>query len=76
MMRRPSERFFIKYHVAVSVATLVWGLIIVLICLMPAFSPAMHRILVDDRIALVIPYLLFIALGESMFSIWYFYFRK
>jgi hypothetical protein len=76
MMRRPSDRFLIKYHVAVSVATLVWGLIIVLICLLPSFSPGMYRILVDDRIALVIPYLLFIALGESMFSIWYFYFRK
>jgi hypothetical protein len=49
---------------------------IILICLVPSFFPGIYRLLVDDRIGIVIPYLLFIAVGESVFSIWYFLFRK
>lgn len=75
-MRQLNERFFIKYHVAASIATLLWGLIIVLICLMPSFFQGIYMILVDNRITIVLPYLLFIALGESIFSIWFFFFRK
>ncbi len=72
----PDESFFIKSHVAGSILTLVCGVSLIVICLFPAFFPGIYKILVDDRISLVIPYLLFVALGESVFSIWYFLFRK
>lgn len=72
----PNENFFIKTHVVGSIATLVCGVSIVIICLFPSLFPGIYRILIDDRIGIVIPYLLFIALGESVFSIWYFLFRK
>lgn len=75
-MWQPNESFLTKYHIAGSIATLVCGLSIIFICLVPAFFPGIYRLLVDDRIGIVIPYLLFIALGESIFSIWYFLFRK
>jgi len=75
-MLLPDESFFIKTHIVGSIATLVCGVSIILICLVPSFIPSIYRILVDDRISIVIPYLLFIALGESIFSIWYFLFRK
>jgi len=72
----PDEGFFIKTHIVGSIATLACGVSIILICLVPSFFPGIYRLLVDDRISIVIPYLLFIALGESIFSIWYFLFRK
>jgi len=72
----PDESFFIKTHIVGSVATLVCGVSIILICLVPSFFPGIYRILVDGRISIIVPYLLFIALGESIFSIWYFLFRK
>lgn len=75
-MWRPNESFFIKFHIAGSIATLVCGASIVSIVLVPSFFPGIYRLLVDDRIGIVIPYLLFIALAESVFSIWYFLFRK
>ena len=71
-----NESSFIKYHIAGSIATLVYGLSIVAICLSPANFPDVYRLLVDDRVGIIIPYLIFIALGESIFSIWYFLFRK
>jgi hypothetical protein len=75
-MWHPRENFYIKSHVAGSVATLVCCVSIVLIGLIPSLFPGIHRLLVDDRVIIVIPYLLFIALGEAVFSIWYFLFRK
>ena len=75
-MWRPNESFFIKYHIACSIATLVCGVSIIFICLVPEFFPGIYRLVVDDRIGIVIPYLLFIVVGESIFSIWYFLFRK
>ncbi len=75
-MWQPSENLFIKFHIAGSIATLVCGLSIIIICLSPTLFPGIYRLLVDDRIAIVIPYLLFIALGESIFSILYFLVRK
>lgn len=72
----PSENFFIKAHIAGSIATLACGVSIIIVCLVPSFLPGIYRLLVDDRVGIVIPYLLFIALGESIFSIWYFLFRK
>lgn len=75
-MRLPSENFFIKSHIIGSIATLAAGLSVIIICLFPSFLPGIHRLLVDDRVGIVIPYLLFLALGESIFSIWYFIFRK
>ena len=75
-MWQPSERFFIKFHIVGSIATLVCGASIVFFCLDPSFFPGIYRLLVDDRIGIIIPYLLFIALGESIFSIWYFLIRK
>lgn len=76
VMWRPDESFIKKYHIAGSIATLVLGISIICICLAPAHFPGVYKLLVDDRIGIVIPYLLFIALGESIFSIWYFLFRK
>jgi len=74
-MWQPSERFFIKYHVVGSIATLICCLAVVFICLVPAYFPGVYRLLADDHLG-IMPYLLFIALGESIFSIWYFIFRK
>ncbi len=75
-MWQPNEDFLIMYHLAGSIATLVCGACVILICLVPTLFPDIYRLLVDDRIGIVVPYLLFIALGESIFSIWYFLFRK
>ncbi len=76
VMWRPSGHFLVKYHIAASVATLVCGVSIIVICLVPSYFPTPYRLLIDDRIAIIIPYVLFIALGEAIFSIWYFLFRK
>ena len=75
-MWQPNESLFIKFHIAGSIATLVCCLSIIYICLVPSLFSGIYRLLVDDRIGIVIPYLLFVALGESIFSIWYFLFRK
>lgn len=75
-MWQPTERFFIKTHIAGSIATLVCCVSVISIGLQPSVFPGIYRILIDERISIVIPYLLFIALGESIFSIWYFLFRK
>jgi hypothetical protein len=75
-MWQPSEHFFINCHVAGSVAALVCSLSVIIICFAPAYFPGVYRLLVDDRVGIVIPYLLFLVLGESIFSIWYFKFRK
>ncbi len=75
-MWQPNEAFFIKSHIAGSIATFVCGMAVIVICLVPAFFPGIYRLLVDDRVGIVIPYLMFIALGEAAFSIWYFLFRK
>ena len=72
----PTEKFFIKSHIAGSIATLVCAVSIVLIGLVPSLFPGIHKLLVDDRVGIVIPYLLLIALGGSLFSIWFFLFRK
>ena len=72
----PNEKFFIRAHIVGSVATIACAVSIFFIGLVPSFIPDMYRLLVDDRIGIVIPYLLFIAVGESVFSIWYFLFRK
>jgi hypothetical protein len=72
----PDENFFIRTHIIGSIATIACAVSIFFISLVPSFFPGMYRLLVDDRIGIVIPYLLFIALGESVFSIWYFLFRK
>jgi hypothetical protein len=76
VMRMPTENIFIKSHIAGSIATLVCGGAVFFICLVPTVFPAVYQLIVDDRVGIVIPYLLFIALGESVFSIWYFIFRK
>lgn len=75
-MWQPNENSLIKYHIAGSIATVVCCVAIIFICLAPAYFPGIYGFLVDDRISIVIPYLLFIALGEAVFSIWYFLFRK
>jgi hypothetical protein len=72
----PTEKFFIKSHIAGSIATLVCAVSIVLIGLVPSLFPGIHRLLVDDRVWFVVPYLLLIALGGSLFSIWFFLLRK
>ena len=75
-MWQPNEKFFMKCHVAGSIATLICCLSVIYIALVPSSFSGIYRLLVDDRIGIVIPYLLLIALGESIFSIWYFLFRK
>jgi uncharacterized membrane protein len=75
-MWQPTENFFIKSHIVVSIATFVCCGSIFVIALVPSFFPGIYTLLIDDRISIFIPYLLFIALGESVFSIWYFLFRK
>lgn len=75
-MWQPSESFFTKFHIIGSIATLVCGMSIVYICLVPSNFPDIYRLLVDDRVGIVMPYLLFIAIGEAIFSIWYFLLRK
>jgi uncharacterized membrane protein len=75
-MWQPTKKVFIRFHIVGSVATIACGVGIVVIGLVPSFFPGIYRLLVDDRVGIVIPYLLFIALGESIFSIWYFLFRK
>jgi len=72
----PDESFFIKTHIIGSITTLACCVSIIFICLVPSFFPGIYKLLVDERISIVIPYLLFVALGESIFSIWYFLFRK
>lgn len=71
-----NERVLVKFHIAGSLATIACCVVIFTVCLAPALYPSIYQMLRDDRIALVIPYLLFVALGESVFSIWYFLFRK
>ena len=75
-MWKPDEDFFIKAHIVSSIATFVCGLSIVLICLIPTFSPGIYKLLVDERVSIVVPYLLFLSLAGSFFSIWYFLLRK
>lgn len=75
-MWKPDESFFVKSHIISSIATLVCGVSIVVICLVPSFFPGIYRLLIDERISVVVPYLLFIAIGGSVFSLWYFLFRK
>lgn len=71
-----NESYFVKSHIASSVATFFCGVGIIAACLVPSLFPDIYRLLVDDRICIVVPYMLFIALGGSIFSIWYFLFRK
>jgi hypothetical protein len=66
------ERFYLKIHLIGSVATLLVATVVTLICLFPAFLPEIYKLIIDARISYFIPYLLFIALGESIFSLWYF----
>jgi len=75
-MWQPKESFFIKFHIVGSIATLVCGVSLIFVVFAPSLFPAVYKLLVDDRISIVIPYILFIALGEAVFSIWYFLFRK
>ncbi len=75
-MWQPDESTLVKFHIAGSIATLVCCASILLISFLPQFSPEIYRLLADFRIISLLPYLLFIALGESLFSIWYFLFRN
>lgn len=71
-MGRHDERFFTRWHVVASIATLIFALCLAAVSYFPSFIPGIHRLIIDDRITFVIPYLLFLALGSSLFSIWYF----
>jgi len=75
-MWKPDERFYVMSHVVSSIATFACSVCIIVICLVPSFFPGVFRLLIDERITIVVPYLLFIALGGSIFSIWYFLGRK
>ena len=74
-MWQPSEKFLIRYHIATSIATLVCGVVLMVICLSPSLCPEVYRLVVDERISLIVPYLVFIGVGGSVFSIWYFLIR-
>ncbi len=71
-MGRFDERFYTRWHVVTSIATLIFALCLAAIGCFPSLVPGIHRLIVDDRITVAVPYLLFIALGSSLFSIWYF----
>jgi hypothetical protein len=71
-MVRHDERFYTRWHVIASVATFIFALCLAAVVFFPAFLPGIHRLIIDDRITIAIPYLLFLALGSSLFSIWYF----
>jgi len=71
-MGRHDERFFTKWHVIASIATFIFALCLAAAGFFPAFLPGIHRLIVDDRITIAVPYLLYLALGSSLFSIWYF----
>ena len=71
-----NKNFIVKTHIAGSATTLVFGVGFVVVCLVPSFIPEVHRVLVEDRMGIVLPYVLFIALGGSIFSIWHFLFHK
>jgi len=75
-MWKPDERFYVMSHVVSSIATLVCCVCIIVISLVPSSSPGVFRLLIDERITIVVPYLLFISLGGSIFSLWYFLGRK
>jgi low affinity Fe/Cu permease len=75
-MWKPDERFYVMSHVISSIVTFVSCVCIIIICLVPSFFPGIFRLLVDGRITIVVPYLLFIALAGSIYSIWYFLVRK
>lgn len=75
-MLLPRESLLLKFHLAGSIATLILGAVMVAAAFIPALFPDMHKLLLDERVITIIPYLLFIALGEALFSIWYFLFRK
>lgn len=75
-MWKPDEAFFIRTHIASSIATFICGLSVIVICLIPSLSPDIYKILVDERISIAVPYLLFLSLAGSVFSIWYFLLRK
>lgn len=75
-MRKSGERLLRRCHVAGSLAALVFGITVMVVYLAPESVPGVYRVLADDRIAMVMPYLLFIILGEAAFSVWYFLFRK
>jgi hypothetical protein len=67
-----NERFFIHLHIAASALTLLFCLLIATTCLVPSLIPPLYRMIADERISLVVPYLLLITLGQSLFSLWYF----
>ena len=71
-MGRHDERFFTRWHIAASIATLIFGLCLAAVSIVPSLIPDLYRLIIDDRITIAVPYLLFIALGSSLFSIWYF----
>ena len=71
-MGRFDERYFTKWHIAASVATFILALCLAAVSIFPSLVPEMFNLIIDDRITFIIPYLLFIALGSSLFSIWYF----
>ena len=75
-MWKPDESFYVTSHVVSSIVTLVCCVSIIAICLVPSFFPGIFSLLVDDRITIIVPYLLFISLGGSIFSIWYFLFSR
>ncbi len=75
-MWQPNEKVLKKFHIAGSLATLVFGFSVIFITLVPGKYPDVYRLLVDDRVSIIIPYLLLIALGEAIFSIWYLLFRR
>lgn len=72
----PDERSCIKYHLIGSAVTLLSATLLTMICLFPSLVPEIYGLIIDARISYIIPYLLFIALGESLFSLWYFNDKK
>lgn len=71
-MKRLDVRAAARWHGASSLGTLALALWLAAACLDPALVPDLYRIITDERITLAVPYLLVLALGSSLVSLWFF----
>jgi hypothetical protein len=57
------------WFIANSVLTICLGLFLAATCLFPSFAPAVRRLLFDETIAPVLPYIIFFLIVSSLISI-------
>jgi hypothetical protein len=61
-----------QWHIVASFATFIFAVCLAVTAIVPSFLPGIYTLIIDDRITLAVPYLLLLALGGSLFSLWYF----